>query len=211
MVWNSLMTAARIFWRRMGIMVTANLLWLLLSLPIVTWPAATAGLFALVRQVVQEELGEAPRDARLADFWAGFRQHGLRGTLLALLDLAGLTAIVVALAFYLQSPAEPLRWLSGPIAMIGLVWLMAQIYLFPLLIQRATSSPLEVLREALLTAIRYPLSSLSLLLTSLVVAVPAVILAGPVLLVLFSAMATLQVVVLRQVLLLHGEIGEIAR
>ncbi|MCC7021769.1 MAG: DUF624 domain-containing protein, partial [Thermomicrobiales bacterium] len=145
------MTAARIFWRRMGIMVTANLLWLLLSLPIVTWPAATAGLFALVRQVVQEELGEAPRDARLADFWAGFRQHGLRGTLLALLDLAGLTAIVVALAFYLQSPAEPLRWLSGPIAMIGLVWLMAQIYLFPLLIQRATSSPLEVLREALLT------------------------------------------------------------
>lgn len=211
MVWNSLMTAARIFWRRMGIMVTANLLWLLLSLPIVTWPAATAGLFALVRQVVQEELGEAPRDARLADFWAGFRQHGLRGTLLALLDLAGLTAIVVALAFYLQSPAEPLRWLSGPIAMIGLVWLMAQIYLFPLLIQRATSSPLEVLREALLTVIRYPLSSLSLLLTSLVVAVPAVILAGPVLLVLFSAMATLQVVVLRQVLLLHGEIGEIAR
>lgn len=209
MIWNSVSTAAKVFWRRMGIMVAANLLWLLLSLPVVTWPAATAGLFSLVSRVVQEELGEASRDASIRDFWAGFRQHGLRSTLLSLLDLAGLMAIVVALAFYLQSPAEPLRWLSGPIAMIGLIWLMAQIYLFPLLIQRASSNPLEVLREALLTAIQYPLASLSLLLTSLVVAVPAVILAGPVLLVLFSAMATLQVVALRQLLAPHGEIGEV--
>jgi uncharacterized membrane protein YesL len=209
MVWNSVMIAAGLYWRRLGILVTANLLWLLLSLPSVTWPAATAGLFSLVRQVVREELGEASRDAQLSDFWAGFRQHGLRGTLLTLLDLAGLTAIVVVLAFYLQSPAEPLRWLSGPIAMIGIVWLMAQIYLYPLLIQRTESNPLEVLREALLTALRYPLSSLSLLLTSIVVAVPAVILAGPVLIVLFSAMATLQTVALRQVLALHGEVGEV--
>jgi uncharacterized membrane protein YesL len=209
MVGTIVSTAARIFWRRIGLMVVANLLWVLMSLLIVTWPAATAGLFALVRRVVTEELDDATLETRIGDFWDGFRAHWQRSTLMTLLDLAGLGIIVVAFVFYGRSSVEPLRWLIGPIALIMVAWLTANLYVYPLLLHRRTSSAWETLREALLMVLAYPLTSLSLLVTSLVLAVPAVVLAGPVLFVFFSAMATLQTVALRQILIDRGERQEV--
>lgn len=206
MVWDSVSTAARLFWRRLGMLVLANVLWVALSLPVVTWPAATAGLFTLVRRLVAEELDGAPRDARIGDFWDGFRAHWRRSSLLTFIDLAGVVVIGVALAFYGRSAAEPLRWLIGPIGLAGLVWFGAQLYVYPLMLQRSSVRPWEIMREALLLAIGYPLSTLSLLVTSLVLAVAAVVLAGPVIFVFFSAMAMLQTVTLRQVLMHRGEI-----
>ena len=211
MVWESVSTASRLFWRHLGMLVVANILWLLLSLPIITWPAATAGLFYLVRRVVQEELGASPREARLGDFWDGFRQYWLRSSLLTVIDLAGLGVIAVALVFYGGSTEEPLRWLVGPIGLIGLVWITAQLYIYPLLLERTGSRPWEIMREALLMAVGYPLSSLSLLVTVLVLLIAAVALAGPVLFVFFAAIAMLQTVMLRQVLLQRGEITTVAQ
>jgi uncharacterized membrane protein YesL len=201
MVWDSVSTAAGLVWRRMGLLVAANVLWLVLSLPIVTWPAATAGLFLLVQRMVREELDGEPIEARLGDIWEGFRQHGVRSSLLTLLDVAALALIVVALVFYARSPAEPFRWLVGPIALVGLLWLGAQLYLYPLLLRRPPNRPWEVMRTALLVALANPLSTLSLTVTALVLFVVAVGLAGPALFIFFSAMATLQTVILRQILI----------
>jgi uncharacterized membrane protein YesL len=210
MVGTIVSTAGKIFWRRLGLMVVANVLWLLMSLPIVTWPAATAGLFALIRRVVTEELDDATLETRIGDFWDGFRAHWQRGTLVTLLDLAGVGIIVVAFIFYGRSSVEALRWLVGPIALVLIAWLAANLYVYPLLLHRRLSSAWEVLREALLVALAYPLTSLSLLITSLVLAVPAIVLAGPVLFVFFSAMATLQTVALRQILIDRGERQEVS-
>ena len=74
----------------------------------------------------------------------------------------------MALVFYGGSAQEPLRWLVGPIGLVGLAWITAQLYVYPLLLQRPESRPWEIMREALLMALGYPLSSLSLLLTVLV-------------------------------------------
>ena len=207
MVWESVAIASRLFWRHLGMLVVANILWLLLSLLIVTWPAATAGLFYLVRRVVQEELNAPSQDARFSDFWDGFRQYWLRSSVLSIIDLAGLGVIAVALVFYGGSTNEPLRWLVGPIGLIGLAWITAQLYVYPLLLERTGSRPWEIMREALLLALGYPLSSLSLLVTVIVLTIAAVALAGPVLFIFFSAIAMLQTVMLRQVLLHHGKTG----
>jgi uncharacterized membrane protein YesL len=211
MVWESVSTASRLFWRHLGMLVVGNILWLLLSLPIVTWPAATAGLFYLVRRVVQEEMEGSPQEARLGDFWDGFRQYWLRSSVLSVIDLAGLGLIAVALVFYWGSTEEPLRWLVGPIGLIGLAWITAQLYVYPLLFERTESSPLAIMREALLMALGYPLSSLSLLVTVTVLAIAAVALAGPVLFVFFSAIAMIQTVMLRQILIERGEPGTAAQ
>jgi uncharacterized membrane protein YesL len=211
MVWKIVSTAARLFWRHLGMLVVANILWLLLSLPIVTWPAATAGLFHLVRRVVQEELETSPGDAKLGDFWNGFRRYWLRSSVLSVIDLAGIGLIAVALAFYGGSTQEPLRWLVGPIGLVALTWVTAQLYVFPLLLQRPESRPWEILREALLMALGYPLSSLSLLVTVLVLSIAAIALAGPVLFVFFSAVAMLQTVALRQIVIQRGEPGMVAQ
>jgi uncharacterized membrane protein YesL len=177
-----------------------------LSLLVVTWPAATAGLFTLVRRIVAEEVDAASHDARIDDFWEGFKQHGVRSSLLVFIDVAGLAVIAVALLFYGRSPVEALRWLIGPIGLAALVWAGAQLYVYPLLLQRTTQSPWEIMREALLIAIAYPLLTLPLLATTLVLTVAAVVLAGPVLFVFFSAMAMLQTVTLRHLMIERGEV-----
>src|SRR5215218_3289950 len=189
MVWESVSTASRLFWRHLGMLVVANILWLLLSVPIVTWPAATAGLFYLVRRVVQEELDVPLQEARLGDFWDGVRQYWLRSSLLTAIDLAGTGLIAVALVFYGGSTAEPLRWLVGPLGLIGLAWVTAQLYVYPLLLERIGSRPWEIMREALLMALGYPLPSLSLLVTVIVLTIAAIALAGPVLFAFFSPLA----------------------
>src|SRR5262245_32220072 len=97
MVWDCVTTALLLVWRRLGLLLGANVLWIALSLPIVTGPAATAGLFYLVNRIVKEELDIEPRFARLSDFWQGFREYGRRGSLLALIDLLALVLIAVAL------------------------------------------------------------------------------------------------------------------
>ena len=209
-VGNIVSTAAKIYWRRLGLMVLANIVWLLASLPIVTWPAATAGLYALVRRVVAEELDDAAVDARLGDFWDGFRAHWQRATLVTLLDLAGAAIIVVAFVSYGRSPVDPLRWLVGPIALVLMAWLAASLYVYPLLLHRLDASAWQVMRQALLIVLAYPLTSGSLLVTSLVLAVPAFVLAGPILFVFFSAMATVQTVALRHILADRAELPETA-
>jgi len=207
MAWDILMLALRLFWRRIGLLLTANLLWLGLSLLVVTWPAATAGLFYLARRVIEEELSADPQPAVIGDFWIGFRGYWLRSSILTIGDMLCLVAIVVALRFYGESAVAPLSWLVGPITLAGLTWAGAQLYLYPLLIERAERQLQAIAREALLIAISYPLNTLSLLLTALALSVGATVLAGPILLVFFSFMAILQTIALRYILAQRGEIS----
>ena len=206
MVWDCVTIAMRLVWRRLGLLLAANVMWLVLSLPIVTWPAATAGLFYLVNRIVKEELDIEPRYARLSDFWQGFRQHGWRVSLLTLIDLFVLVVVAVALRFYSQSPVEWLRWLVGPLGLIALAWAGTQLYLYPLLILRPERSAGELAREAFLVAISYAAYTLSLLITAIVLAVGAALLAGPVLLIFFSMLAMLETIALRLILIQRGEI-----
>ena len=207
MAWELLLLALRLLWRRVGLLLLANLLWLGLSLLVVTWPAATAGLFYLARRVAEEELTADPQPATIADFWIGFRQYWRRSSILAIGDLAGLALIVLALRFYGASTITPLSWLVGPIALIGLAWAGAQFYIYPLLIQRSDTRIWLVMREAFLMAISYPLNTYSLLLTTLILSIAATILAGPILLLFFSFIAILQTVMLRSILAQRGEIA----
>jgi uncharacterized membrane protein YesL len=207
MAWELLMLALRLLWRRIGLLLLANLLWLGLSLLIVTWPAANAGLFYLARRVVEEELTLDPQPATIDAFWIGFRQHWRRSSILAIGDLAVLALIVLALRFYGESTITPLSWLVGPITLIGLAWAGAQLYIYPLLIQRSDTRLWLVAREAFLMAISYPLNTYSLLLTMLVLFIGATILGGPILLIFFAFIAILQTIMMRAILAQRGEIA----
>lgn len=206
MVWESVATTARLLWRRLGILLVGNILWLGMSLLIFTWPAATAGLFHLVNRIIEEELDFATSRARVGDFWEGFRHYGPRSSVLSVINLACFLLIFSALLLYLTQLSDPLRWLAGPVAVIGLAWLGAQIYLYALLLHRPDTGPVRVLREAFLIAISYPLYTGSLLITSLILASVAIALAGPILLIFFSAMALLQSISLRLIRIAHGEL-----
>ena len=66
-----------------GTFVMANLLWVVASIPVVTMPAATAGLFAVFVPWVRGQSVEP-----LAAFFGGMRRHWRKATVVALIDLA---------------------------------------------------------------------------------------------------------------------------
>lgn len=206
MAWDTFLLVLTIFWRRIGLLLTANVLWLIMTLLVVTWPAATAGLFYLARRVADEELLADPEPAVIADFWRGFREQWRRSSILSIGNLALLALIGFSLRFYGEGSIESLTWLVGPITLIGAAWAGMQLYLYPLLIQRPERSPFEIAREAFLMTISYPLSTFLMLLTTLVLLAAATILAGPVLLIFFSLIAIMQTIGLRAILAQRGEL-----
>jgi uncharacterized membrane protein YesL len=146
-----------------------SLLWLLASLPVVTVPAATVGLFAVVRRW---SAGDEP--ALLPTFGAAFRRELRRASAVgAIWAAVGLVLVVDLLA---------VRRLPGSLAFVGVpllglafvVYALASAYVFPLLVL-SSGGWHHVLRNAVLLAIGRPWAALG----------PAVLFVSSVVLVVF--------------------------
>ncbi len=187
----------RLLYRNIFPLIWMNVLWLVLSLPIVSWPPATAALYHVVHQVV------AGKDITTRLFFEGFRRHfylswGLVGLNLALLVFAGYAVI-----FYLNQ-SDWLRFVAVPFIYLLLFWLMMQMYLFPLLIAQQEKRMTWIFRNAILLILRHPQFSITLsLLTGLWILV-CLALNGPLLLVMASGTAVIQTHALATLLREHG-------
>ncbi len=206
MAWTALRLSLRLLFHRIGVLLAGNVLWILVSLPLITLPAATGALFYLVHRVVLEERDLDPHPTRVSDFWAGFRMCGWRATWLGLLDFAALIVLVISLWFYLGNSVEVLRYLAGPTLIIFIVWLAMQLYLFPLLIVYPEESIGAIIRRAFFLVLGNPLDSLMLVIWLLLLTAISIALAGPALLLLFSTLALIQTMILRLIRIARDEI-----
>lgn len=113
-----------------GTFILANLFWVLLALPIITLPAATAGLFATLSPIARGGSSEVFRD-----FFAGARQNWRKATLAGLLNLAaGGLVIANALIFRTMNAPLPLMILSqGVTIFVALMLVATNLYLWPLM------------------------------------------------------------------------------
>jgi hypothetical protein len=75
-----------------------------------------------------------------------------------------------------------------------------------LLIQRPDRAPWAIAREAFLITISYPFNAALTLLTTLILLVGALFLAGPILFIFFALIAVLQTIGLRALLAQRGEL-----
>ena len=111
--------------------VTANILWILTSIPIVTLPAATGGLFAVLMPRVRGRKPEA-FDA----FFEGVRHYWRQSTLCFLLD--GLLGVWVAANSLIIPRMGSPSWLTilsgGVTLLVGLNVLLVNLYFWPLLV-----------------------------------------------------------------------------
>jgi uncharacterized membrane protein YesL len=111
--------------------VAANMLWVICSLPVITMPAATAGLFAVMVTWVRGESVEP-----LSVFFDGMRQHWRSSTLLMLgnLVIAGLAAANVLILRQMDMGQVPMI-LSGAVTiLLSTFTVVANVYAWPLLI-----------------------------------------------------------------------------
>jgi uncharacterized membrane protein YesL len=206
MAWTIVTISARLFYRRLGIFLVANLLWILTSLPLITMPAAAGGLFYLMSRVIADERDLDLNEATISDFWVGFRSYWGQSSLLGFLDLAVFLLLSSTAYFYWQSPVELLNWLAGPLVILLLTFLGMQLYLFPLRLAYPTESVKGIFQRAFLLVLAKPMDSILLVTWLLILTVVCLALGGPVLFLLFSAMALVQTFALRVIRIERGEI-----
>ncbi len=131
-----------------GLLILANLLWILLSLPLVTAPAATAGLFHLTAKIARRE------DASLRDLLIGFRLFFKPALMIGLVDAVIAVILWVNVDFYSHLGGRasiPGMLFAGLIIWATAFWVLIHAHLFPLLISGQKGVRSLFRKSALLT------------------------------------------------------------
>lgn len=147
--------------------VLANLLWAIASIPLVTLPAATAGLFAVMHHRVNGE----PPDT-IATFLGAMRTHWRKATLLAALDLLGGALVAVNLLIFplMDLNADPLAFVARSVTLFAaLALLLFNVYAWPLLVTFDAMPFTELVTSAARLALVHPLWSLGVVLVVAVI------------------------------------------
>jgi uncharacterized membrane protein YesL len=151
------------FWRgilhlnhRGYVYVWANVLWVFLSLFIITAPAAWAGLMKMSHHAYYHPSTD------IHDFWDGFKENFKRGLVLTLLNFIIIGINIWNLAAYRESVgvgviALRLVWLS-----VLWVWFTVQLYMWALFYEMETPTLWGAMRNALVMLVLNPFFTLGL-------------------------------------------------
>ncbi|MBI1280635.1 MAG: DUF624 domain-containing protein [Anaerolineaceae bacterium] len=150
---------------RAGTFILANLLWVLLSLPIITLPLAMVGLFATLAPWGRGKPSEVFRD-----FFGGVREHWRSAMVIGAINLlvGGLVALNLSI-FRLMNMSQPVALLSQSITFfVALVLITVNLYIWPLLV--TFDIPLrELLSIALKLVFVHPFASMGILLATVAI------------------------------------------
>ncbi|MBL8131628.1 MAG: YesL family protein [Anaerolineae bacterium] len=141
--------------------VLANILWAILSLPVVTLPAATAGLFAYMSARAR---GQQP-DV-VSTFFGAFRRHWRKATLLACLDLlvGGLVVLNGLIFARMDFTADLLAVLARSVTLfVALALLLINLYAWSLLVLLETMSVRRLISSAAALVFSHPFWSMGVL------------------------------------------------
>lgn len=162
------MDAFKVWWRALRhlnhrgyIYIWGNLWCVLLSLPLITAPAAWAGLVKMTRRAY------ATPAADLNDFWAGFRENLRRGAVVGVLNVAIVGINLVNLFAYsgqrgLVSDLMRVVWVLALV-----VWFSIQLYMWPIFYEMKDPALLGAMRNAAVMIYLNPIFTLLLWIVAL--------------------------------------------
>jgi hypothetical protein len=188
----AMITGLRVCWQglrhlnqRGYIYIWANFLGFVLALPLITAPAAWAGLVKMSR------LAYLTPSADLNDFWEGFRENLKRGAVVAVLNLVIFGINIGNLLSYRFQPGLPALGLQTLWVITLLVWVALQCYMWPLLYELKQPSLAGALRNAAVMLWLNPLFTLGLMLGIGLIALLGTLLTVSWLLITASAIAAI--------------------
>ncbi len=139
------------------IYVWANVFWFLLTIPIITAPAAWAGLVNLSRQSYLN------RTVTLDDFWAGFRMNVWRGMVMVVLNIVVIGLNLFNLGSYANATDFTTLTLRSMWWLTLVIWLVVQFYMWPLFYELKKPTLWGALRNAFVMAMLNPLFTIVLM------------------------------------------------
>jgi uncharacterized membrane protein YesL len=181
----------RQLYRRLPVWIQINFLGLLFSLPVVTFPAAQAGLYYAIREGLLERLDG--RNTPRTVFFQGFRRYFIRSMVTLAIDLVVGAIIIYSFFFWASSETPFLNYVAAISLYFGIFWLVCQPFLFPVFVEYPELPPVAVLKQTMLLVVSRPLYTL---LTAMLVAILnffGLVLLGPVLLVLGALVALITI------------------
>ncbi len=140
-------------WQQGYAMIWANIAFVVLSLPLVTSPAAYSALMRVAYASFTE-----PHEADLQLFWETFKANLGRalawGVGIAAFGIVNFTNLFTAI----QHPPTEVLWvvLSGVYLLSGVLWGCVMLYTWPIYYSMAQPSLLTATQQALLLSVRYP-------------------------------------------------------
>lgn len=154
-------------------LVSLNIIWFLLTLPIVTAFPAAAGLYYATNQLAHQ------KGAGWKTFFDGFRIHFWLSWRWGLLNAIILIVLVSNIVFYGQLEAEWSVWLRGVIIGLSILWGIIQLYTFPFLLEQEKQRLSTALRNSIVLLATRPAPVLSVAFLSLVLAVLSTVIVLP--------------------------------
>jgi uncharacterized membrane protein YesL len=145
--------------------VLANLLWCILSVPLITLPAATAGIFAVMSLRVR---GKQPE--LFTEFFGAMRRLWLKATVVALVDLAlGGLIVLNAFIFPMMDMSNPIVFVSRSVTLfVGLALVLTNLYAWSLMVLYEEMSLKQLAQTSIKLVFAYPFWSIGTLIVALV-------------------------------------------
>lgn len=175
----------RDLFEEMFLLIVCNVIWVMAIVPVVTLPAATGALFCVTHKIAEG------RGAALSDFRAGFRTYFRQSSLLGLVNGLVILIFVSNATFYGRYSGLAFRLIQLFFWYVLILWLLGQLYVFPLLLEQEEPSLRLAIRNALVLLFRHPLFSLVIGLAALLIAGLSVVLVLPLMLLTTSTLALL--------------------
>ena len=154
-------------------LVSLNIIWFLLTLPIVTAFPAAAGLYYATNQLAHQ------KGAGWKTFFDGFRIHFWLSWRWGLLNVIIILVAVSNIQFYGQLEAEWSVWLRGVIIGLSILWGIIQLYTFPFLLEQEKQRLSTALRNSMVLLATRPAPVLSVAFLSLMLAVLSTVIVLP--------------------------------
>ena len=154
-------------------LVSLNIIWFLLTLPIVTAFPAAAGLYYATNQLAHQ------KGAGWKTFFDGFRIHFWLSWRWGLLNVIIILVAVSNTKFYGQLEAEWSVWLRGVIIGLSILWGIITLYTFPFLLEQEKQRLSTALRNSMVLLATRPAPVLSVAFLSLMLAVLSTVIVLP--------------------------------
>lgn len=169
--------------------VLANLFWVLLSIPLVSAPAATAGLFATTSRWVRGKQVEV-----FQNFWGAAWRFWRKATLIGVIDLLITGLLLLNLVIFQRMDAGQIGTVLSQSAtlFVGLTALTVNLYLWPLMVIFDDLPLRRLVDTSLKLVFAFPAWSLVMLILALIPFVLSLLLfTGTLVLATFSAASIL--------------------
>jgi uncharacterized membrane protein YesL len=159
-VWRAL----RLWWHDSFLFILLNIGWLVMQIPVITGPAATAALYSVARKASQGDF------LTPADALAEMRRLFIPAIKWGVLNLGILGT--VAANFYLYREADGIYWmlLRGLWGGIGALWLAINCFYWPFWLEQDQPTMRQTLYNCCVLLAKRPIYALSIFLITLVVA-----------------------------------------